>query len=178
MTERDRELIAFGLTIRRAREEKGMSPDALAAAAGVEQEHLDAIEAGRFAPAVDVLLALADKLGVGLAVLMRRAGALKIEEGTPPLLPATDEHSPAGGGRPPVVLRERLAAARQAGASFDEAWPDALVDAVNAARWERAEWLEVLGIGRCVACGMGANAFHKGGTGACHARAAWRGAAT
>jgi transcriptional regulator with XRE-family HTH domain len=144
MTERDRELIAFGLTIRRAREEKGMSPDVLAAAAGVERERLDAIEAGRFEPAVDVLLALADGLGVGLAVLVRRAGALKVEGGTPPPLPAADEHSLTSGGRPPIVLRERLAAARQAGASFDKAWPGALMDAVNAVQWERTEWLEVL----------------------------------
>jgi hypothetical protein len=68
-----------------------------------------------------------DGLGVVLAVLMRCAGALKVEGGTPPPPPAADEHNPAGGERPPVVLRERLAAARQAGASFDEAWPDALV---------------------------------------------------
>lgn len=142
MTERDQELIAFGLTIRRAREEKGMSPDRLAVAASVEREHLDAIEAGRFAPAVDVLLALADKLNVGLAVLMRRADALKADGNTPS--PAADEHSLTGGGRPPVVLREQLATARRAGASFDEVWPSALVAAVNAVRWERAEWLEVL----------------------------------
>ncbi len=45
---------------------------------------------------------------------------------------------------PPVVLRERLAAARRAGVSFEEAWQGALDAAVNASRWERAEWLEVL----------------------------------
>jgi hypothetical protein len=48
------------------------------------------------------------------------------------------------GGRPPVVLRERLAAARRAGVSFEKAWPDALMAAVDASEWERAEWLEVL----------------------------------
>jgi predicted nucleic acid-binding Zn ribbon protein len=46
--------------------------------------------------------------------------------------------------RPTVELRERLAAARRAGASFDEAWPSALKAAVNASQWERAEWLEAL----------------------------------
>lgn len=45
---------------------------------------------------------------------------------------------------PTVELRERLAAARRAGASFDEAWPGALKAAVNASQWERAEWLEAL----------------------------------
>jgi hypothetical protein len=46
--------------------------------------------------------------------------------------------------RPTLELREQLAAARRAGASFDEAWPGALKAAVNASRWERAEWLEAL----------------------------------
>jgi predicted nucleic acid-binding Zn ribbon protein len=45
---------------------------------------------------------------------------------------------------PPVVLREQLVVARQAGVSFEEAWPDALDAAVNASWWELAEWLEVL----------------------------------
>ena len=45
---------------------------------------------------------------------------------------------------PPVKLREHLADARRAGASFDQAWPGALAAAVGAVRWERAEWLEAL----------------------------------
>jgi predicted nucleic acid-binding Zn ribbon protein len=39
--------------------------------------------------------------------------------------------------RPPVELREQLAAVRRAGVSFEEAWPGALEAAVNAAWWER-----------------------------------------
>jgi predicted nucleic acid-binding Zn ribbon protein len=46
--------------------------------------------------------------------------------------------------RPPGVLRERLAAARRAGISFDEAWPVALASAVNTVQWEREEWQDVL----------------------------------
>lgn len=46
--------------------------------------------------------------------------------------------------RPPVVLRERLAAARRAGMSFDEAWPVALASAVSTVQWEREEWRDVL----------------------------------
>ena len=46
--------------------------------------------------------------------------------------------------RPPVVLRERLAAARRGGMGFDEAWPVALAAAVNAAQWEREEWRDIL----------------------------------
>lgn len=45
---------------------------------------------------------------------------------------------------PPAVLRERLATARRGGVSFEEAWPVALAVAVNAARWEREEWRDVL----------------------------------
>ncbi len=44
---------------------------------------------------------------------------------------------------PPEVLRERLAAARSGGVSFDEAWPVALAAAVNTA-WEREEWRDIL----------------------------------
>lgn len=48
------------------------------------------------------------------------------------------------GTTPPAVLRDCLATARCAGVSFDEAWPDALTAAVEATRWEREEWQEVL----------------------------------
>jgi hypothetical protein len=45
---------------------------------------------------------------------------------------------------PPVVLRDRLAAARRDGMSFDEAWPVALAAAVSAVQWEREEWIDAL----------------------------------
>lgn len=45
---------------------------------------------------------------------------------------------------PPVVLRDRLAAARRSGVSFDEAWPVALAAAVTATQWEREEWRAIL----------------------------------
>src|SRR5271157_873601 len=45
---------------------------------------------------------------------------------------------------PPVVLRDRLAAARRGCASFDEAWPVALAAAVNTAQWEREAWWDIL----------------------------------
>jgi hypothetical protein len=45
---------------------------------------------------------------------------------------------------PPEVLRERLAAARHDGVSFDRAWPVALAVAVTAVRWEREEWIDAL----------------------------------
>jgi hypothetical protein len=37
IAERARELVALGRAIRRVREERGMDPDALAAAAGIDQ---------------------------------------------------------------------------------------------------------------------------------------------
>jgi hypothetical protein len=49
-----------------------------------------------------------------------------------------------GGVTPPAILGERLAAARRAGLRFDDAWPAALTEAVNAASWEREQWLEAL----------------------------------
>ncbi len=45
---------------------------------------------------------------------------------------------------PPTVLRERLAIARRAGVGFDEAWPVALAAAMNAVKWEREEWRDIL----------------------------------
>jgi hypothetical protein len=45
---------------------------------------------------------------------------------------------------PPVVLRDRLATARQGGVSFDRAWPVALAAAVNTVQWEREEWRDIL----------------------------------
>jgi hypothetical protein len=79
---------------------------------------------------------------------------------------------------PPVVLRERLAAARRAGMSFEEAWPGALDAAVNASRWEPAEWRQALsGTVEAWHAGLGAPARHKAGASTRHARDARRDAA-
>jgi DNA-binding XRE family transcriptional regulator len=64
LAEQDRELIAFGRAIRRLRAERNMSEGELAAAAGLTPTRLDAIEAGRFDPRYDEILALARGLGV------------------------------------------------------------------------------------------------------------------
>jgi hypothetical protein len=45
---------------------------------------------------------------------------------------------------PPVKLREHLADARRAGASFDQAWPVALWAALSTVQWEREQWEDVL----------------------------------
>jgi hypothetical protein len=46
---------------------------------------------------------------------------------------------------PAAILLEQLAAARRAGVTFEEAWPDALATALQSAdRSERAHWREAL----------------------------------
>jgi transcriptional regulator with XRE-family HTH domain len=73
MAEYDQELIALGRAIHQVREERGMSVSELAGAAGVERQLLDALEGGGLDPAYDVMLALADGLGVELTALVIRA---------------------------------------------------------------------------------------------------------
>jgi transcriptional regulator with XRE-family HTH domain len=74
-SEQDRELIALGRAVRQLRDERDMSDGKLAAAAGLTPGRLAAIEAARFDPPYDVLLALARGLGVKPAELVRRADA-------------------------------------------------------------------------------------------------------
>jgi transcriptional regulator with XRE-family HTH domain len=73
--EGEKALIALGRSIRDVRDERSMEPDELAAAAGIERERLDAIEAGQSDAPYDVLLALARGLGIEPAVLVSRAGS-------------------------------------------------------------------------------------------------------
>ena len=63
------ELIRFGRTVRRIRERKGVSVADLAARTGIDAQQINALEAGRLDPAFDVMCALADGIGVGLAAL-------------------------------------------------------------------------------------------------------------
>jgi transcriptional regulator with XRE-family HTH domain len=72
----DRELVALGEAIRQMREQYGMSRSELAAATGIERERLDVIEAGQLDPTYDVLLALAEGLGVQIEALVIRAKEL------------------------------------------------------------------------------------------------------
>ncbi len=72
--EHSRYLIAFGRTIRQLRAEQNISADELANLAGLTPARLDAIEAGRYDPRYDVLLALATGLRVTPAALINRVG--------------------------------------------------------------------------------------------------------
>jgi transcriptional regulator with XRE-family HTH domain len=65
----DRELVAFGKSIREIREAKAMTPAELAAATNIEREELEALEAGRLVPADDFLLALSAGLGIDASTL-------------------------------------------------------------------------------------------------------------
>lgn len=71
----DNALIALGRAVRELRTEKSLNADELAAAAGLTPKRLDAIEAARFDPAYDELLALADELRVTPSALVNRADA-------------------------------------------------------------------------------------------------------
>lgn len=69
------QLIALGQTVREVRAERGIEADDLAAAVGIGRSRLNAIEAGRFDPPYDVLLALARGLGITPATLVSRAAS-------------------------------------------------------------------------------------------------------
>jgi transcriptional regulator with XRE-family HTH domain len=69
----DRELAALGRAVAGLREERGLTVAALATAAKVDPERIAAIEVGQHDPDFDLLVALADGLGVKPATLFQRA---------------------------------------------------------------------------------------------------------
>jgi transcriptional regulator with XRE-family HTH domain len=69
------ELIRFGQKIRQVREREGISVAELAARIDVDAQKINALEAGRFDPSFDVMIALADGIGVPLFALMPDDGA-------------------------------------------------------------------------------------------------------
>lgn len=78
-----RYLVALGLAIAESRRERGVSAEQLAAETGAEPEDVQALEAGRLDPTYDLLLALAQGLGVRASELVIRAEALAAEAPTP-----------------------------------------------------------------------------------------------
>jgi transcriptional regulator with XRE-family HTH domain len=77
------QLLALGRAVREIRGERGMGVAQLAAAAGVDLRHIAALEAGRLNPAYELLLALAEALGVPASELVVRAEALSADLGEP-----------------------------------------------------------------------------------------------
>ncbi len=78
--QRTRLLRALGLAVRECRKQRHLSRAELAGATGVTAERIGALERGQLNPSYQLLLALADALGVGVGVLMVRAEELAKEQ--------------------------------------------------------------------------------------------------
>lgn len=70
------ELRLLGEAIGQIRTERGLSADELAVATGIEIARVRALEAGQLDPDYELLVALADGLGVGLSTFVIRAEEL------------------------------------------------------------------------------------------------------
>jgi transcriptional regulator with XRE-family HTH domain len=77
----DADLLILGRAVRRMREQQGMSVDALAGAIDVRRQRIDALEAGRLDPTYELLLAIAEGLGVQPSALVTLAEQLKRSAG-------------------------------------------------------------------------------------------------
>jgi transcriptional regulator with XRE-family HTH domain len=66
----DAELLRLGESFRQVREQQRLSAQELAARTGIDIEHISALEAGRLDPTFDVMLALADGMGVRVSAFV------------------------------------------------------------------------------------------------------------
>jgi transcriptional regulator with XRE-family HTH domain len=66
----------LGAAIREVREQRGLSVGELAGAAGVAWARVEALEAGRLDPDLELLMGVADAVGVRLSAFVVRAGEL------------------------------------------------------------------------------------------------------
>jgi transcriptional regulator with XRE-family HTH domain len=76
-----RYLLALGLAVAQIREERGTSAEQLATATGAGLAHVQALEAGRLDPTYELLLMLAEGLGVRASAFVIRAEALLADDG-------------------------------------------------------------------------------------------------
>jgi transcriptional regulator with XRE-family HTH domain len=74
-------LRALGLAVRERREQRHLSRAELAAASGVAGKLIGALERGQLNPGYELLLALADALGMGVGALVTRAEELAAQSG-------------------------------------------------------------------------------------------------
>jgi transcriptional regulator with XRE-family HTH domain len=74
---RDADLSALGRAVRARREQLGMSADELAGAAGISRQRIHALETGQLDPTYELLLALAEGLGIEPSALVSLAEQLK-----------------------------------------------------------------------------------------------------
>ena len=78
--QRRRDLLALGKAIGQIRTEHGLSQGQLAGASGASPQSIVRLEAGRLDPRFELLLALADAMGVRPSAFFQRAEALQGEE--------------------------------------------------------------------------------------------------
>lgn len=77
--QRDRRIL--GEAVRQVRERERLSIDEVSAASGVPSRRIAAIEAGRLDPRFELLLTLAQAMGVRLSAFINRGEELEAEEG-------------------------------------------------------------------------------------------------
>jgi transcriptional regulator with XRE-family HTH domain len=80
-------LRGLGLAVRERREQRRLSQASLASALGVARQRISALERGQLNPRYELLVALADALGVQVGELVSRAEALareRVERGERP----------------------------------------------------------------------------------------------
>jgi transcriptional regulator with XRE-family HTH domain len=69
----EQDLVALGQAVGRLREQRGMSTNELADATGIERLRISTLEAGKLDPTYELLIALAEGLGVQPSALVIRA---------------------------------------------------------------------------------------------------------
>lgn len=74
---RDANLFPLGRAVRRMREQRGMSADELAKAIDMPRQRIDALETGQLNPTYELLLAIADGLGIQPSALVTLAEQLR-----------------------------------------------------------------------------------------------------
>lgn len=74
---RDVDLLVLGRAVRRMRERRGMSADELAGAIDIGRQRIDALETGHLDPTYELLLAVAEGLGIEPSALVTLAERLK-----------------------------------------------------------------------------------------------------
>jgi transcriptional regulator with XRE-family HTH domain len=78
--EKQRDLLFLGQAVRQIREQRGLSTDELATSTGVEQARIQALESGRFNPSYDLLILLAEGLGIRPSAFFIRAEEIQAVE--------------------------------------------------------------------------------------------------
>ncbi len=74
---RHADLLVLGRAVRRMREQRGMSVDELAGAIDMRRQRIEALETGHLDPTYELLLAVAEGLGIQPSALVTLAEQLK-----------------------------------------------------------------------------------------------------